>query len=97
MPVVFRKTKKEGARIVMKGRVGIEDASELLHRLKELLDGPLTIDMANAESIDTSIVQVMLAVRNAKKDASMCVSRPPAEVVEVLEQAGLRDALGPDW
>ncbi len=97
MPVVFRKTKKEGARIVMKGRVGIEDASEFLHRLKELLDGPLTIDMANAESIDTSIVQVMLAVRNAKKDASFCIRRPPVEVVEVLEQAGLRDALGPDW
>lgn len=89
MAISCRRTKK-GAFFIMEDRVSIEDASAFHAGLKENLDRPLIIDMSRTEYIDTAIVQLILAAKEAakKRGIGLRIISPPQPLLEAICQTG---------
>lgn len=84
------KKAKGGVTFVFTGCVGIEHAAEF-HGLARKNTGPLiTVDLQKAESVDTSIVQIILALgAEAKKSGKgFQIIQPPALLLEALSSTG---------
>ncbi len=89
MAILCKKTKK-GISLALKGDLGFEEANSLLAYLKDHVDRPLTVDMSETESVDTSIIQLILAAKEAarKRGAALRLINPHELVMRVLFQAG---------
>ncbi len=92
-----RGSKKEVC-IVIEGSVGIEDALEFHIRLKECLEKTniLTIDLSGIDSVDTSIIQLILVSKIwvCGRGGSFNMVNPSVELMKMLSMTGLEDELG---
>ncbi len=101
MAIKFEKkgkgSKKEVC-IVIEGSVGIEDALEFYIRLKESLAKTkiLTIDLSGVDSVDTSIVQLILVSKNwvCGRGGNFNMVNPSVELMKMLSMTGIEDELG---
>ncbi len=76
----------------------LDDLEGALPRLRDALDsdGPIAIDLARLERIDTAGLQLLLACRRTAADAGQAFEcLDPAEVfIEAATEAGLIETLG---
>jgi anti-anti-sigma regulatory factor len=94
--VAYSIVKSQGIEIVkLEGAVTIRDAQDLAATLREgLEDGaPVALDTAALEEIDTSILQLLYALRKTAPELSF--GDPAEPFTRALERCGLRrDLLG---
>lgn len=89
MGISFDET-KDDLYLVMEGAVGIEEARTLLARLKDDPLAHITVDMTDLKSTDTTIVQILLSVKEAskKRGTTLRVINPHELIMEALYQVG---------
>jgi anti-anti-sigma factor len=96
--IKFEKKGKEEVSIIIEGSVGVEDVLEFYIRLKESLTDTrtLTIDLSAIESMDTSVIQLILVSKNeiCGRGGSFNMVNPSAELIQTLNMAGLQGELG---
>lgn len=84
------KKAKGGVTFVFAGCVGIEHAVEFHGLARKNAGTSITVDLREAESVDTSIAQIILALGvEAKRNGEVFqVIKPPALLLEALSRTG---------
>ena len=86
----------EGSRLALAGTVNIMLAEELLGAARRVAtDGPVQVDLAEVEHLDTSALQVLLVLREAVRAAggTWAMGPVPDRVRQYLRLSGLEPVL----
>ncbi len=70
MGVSIKKTKK-GISLTLKGTLGVEDAGKIASSIRENLGRAVTIDMKEVDTIDMSIIQIILSLGKTKSSGGV--------------------------
>jgi ABC-type transporter Mla MlaB component len=92
------KMEPEGARLMLTGQVDIFEAAPLHDALRELAgaEGPVHVDLARCDDLDTAALQVLVAFQRARRGRGRPVSFAwqSGRVGRLLARLGLDRALG---
>lgn len=95
MPFELKKGKKKNT-LILKDSVDISEARELLDVMRGARESDLEVDMGKVSSMDCSVLQILIAVKKALKEADnkrLSIKAKSEEADRVIKLAGAADAV----
>lgn len=95
MPFELKKGKKKNT-LILKESVDIGEARELLDVVRRARESDLEVDMGRVSSMDCSVLQILIAVKKALKEADnkrLSIKAKSEEADRVIKLAGAADAV----
>lgn len=95
MPFELKKGKKKNI-LILKDSVDVGEARELLALMRGARGSDIEVDMRKVSSMDCSILQILIAVKKALKEADnklLSIKAKSEEADRVIKLAGAADAV----